>query len=121
LSSDEQVRTFIETNFRSVWTLELLLLLKRERRHWTNAEMVAALRASELVVDQALQALMAGGLAIADEEGGSYAPATSELEQLADAAESFYLTKPDAVRRLIVASGSRGITAFADAFRLRKD
>ena len=31
------------------------------------------------------------------------------------------LRSPDAVRRMIVAATSPGITAFADSFRLRKD
>jgi hypothetical protein len=33
----------------------------------------------------------------------------------------FYRKSPDKVRRLIVAQASPGITAFAEAFRLRKD
>ena len=37
------------------------------------------------------------------------------------AAEALYAKSPDAVRRMIVAAANPGITAFADAFRLRKD
>ena len=43
------------------------------------------------------------------------------MDKLVEQAEALYATSPDAVRRMIVAASNPGITAFADAFRLRKD
>ena len=57
MASKDELSRFIRSSFRSVWSLELLLLLKRERRTWTHAELVAALRASDLIVGQGLEAL----------------------------------------------------------------
>jgi DNA-binding transcriptional regulator GbsR (MarR family) len=121
VSRDDTVR-FIRSSFRSVWSIELLLLLKREPRPWTREEIVSALRASDLVVSQGLDALVAAGL-VAVEEGGraSYRPASPDTAALVDAAETHYARSPDAVRRMIVDASTGSLGAFADAFRLWKD
>ena len=122
MSAEDDVAPFIGSSFRSVWSLELLLLLKRDRRPWTHEQLVVALRASDQVVIQARRSLVAAGLAFEDANGeATYMPANADLERLVDGAEQLYARKPDAVRRMIVASASSGLNAFADAFRLRKD
>ena len=70
-SPDESILRFIRASFPSVWALELLLTLKREPRAWTREQMVAALRASDLVITRALDALVAAGLA-SIEAGGAH-------------------------------------------------
>ena len=119
--SDEELLSFIASSFRSVWALELLLVLKREPRAWSRAELVTALRGSELVVSQALDGLVAAGLISVDDAGACYTPANDELAQCMDRVEQLYRTKPNAVRRAIIAASSSSATAFADAFKLRKD
>jgi hypothetical protein len=123
MPTDQEVASFIRSSFRSVWAIELMLHLKRNAgRAWSTAELVEALRASELVVANGLEALVAAGLAVAQEDGRArYAPASPDAEELADATEELYAKKPDAVRRLIIAAASDGLAAFADAFRLRRD
>lgn len=123
MPAERDVSSFIGSSFRSVWTIELLLHLKRyQGRSWSKADLVETLRASELVVSNALNALFAAGLVVEDEDGSiRYAPASPEIEDMADATEALYAKKPDAVRRMIVAAASDGVTAFADAFRLRRD
>lgn len=120
-SSDEDVLQFIRASFPSVWTLELLLTLKRERRAWTREQLVATLRASELVVSRALDALVAAGLASIDHEGARYLPVTIEVDECMDRAEQLYRTRPNAVRRTIVSVSTSSAAAFAAAFRLRRD
>ena len=121
MTSSDDLSGFIGSSFPSVWTLELLLLLKRERRPWTRDELIGVLRASELVVSQALDSLVAGGLATVDEEGVRYMPVSSSVAKLVDQTEQLYSLKPDKIRRMIVTSSASGIAAFADAFRLRKE
>jgi hypothetical protein len=104
-----------------VWALELLLLLKREPRPWSAAELVSTLRASDLVVNKALDELVAGGLVSVDEGGALYMPVSEDVASRIDEIEKLYAARPDAVRREIVSAVSSGATAFADAFRLRKD
>ena len=119
LSSLEQLANVIRSNFRSVWSLELLLLLKREPRPWSVADIVTALRASELVVTQGIRSLTAAGL-VAPETDHSvcFLPASDDLRRLIDEVEALYARQPDAVRRLIVASSSGfSLTDFANAFR----
>ena len=111
----------IGSSFRSVWALELLLLLKREQRVWPREELIGTLRASELVVTNALDSLVAAGLASVEEGGALYMPVTEEVASSVDQLEQLYAARPDAVRRVIVSASASGATAFADAFRLRKD
>ena len=80
-----------------------------------------AMRASELVVARALDALVAAGLASVEGEGASYLPVNARVDQCVDRVEELYRTRPNKVRRAIIAASSSGATAFADAFRLRRD
>ena len=121
--ADPDLSSFIASSFRSVWAIELLLHLKHSpERNWSRRDLVEALRASDLVVGNALSSLEAAGLVVQDEDGAArYAPASPDIERLADATEALYAKKPDAVRRMIVAAAADAVTAFADAFRLRRD
>ena len=119
--SDDEVLRFVAASFRSVWALELLLSLKRQPRSWSRQELVATLRASELVVSNALDALVAAGLAAIDADGAFYQPASRDLEAYADRVEELYRTRPNSVRRAIVSAGSSSADAFADAFKLRRE
>ncbi len=120
-SSDEDVLRFIAASFPSVWALELLLTLRSERRIWTGQELLATLRASELVVSKALDALVIAGLASIEDDGAVYAPVNRDVEVSVDRVEKLYRTRPDAVRRAIVSMGTSSATAFADAFKIRRE
>ena len=114
---------FIRSAFPSVWTLELLLLLRSEpERGWTGLELVDKLRASEPIIVQGVGALLAGGLAATD-KGSTvrYAPASPEIERLVAEAARQYAKRPDAVRRIIVFAEHSGLQAFSDAFKFRGD
>jgi len=123
MPSTEDITSFIQGTFLSAWALELLALLMRNpETRYSHEEMVAALRASDLVVTQSVNALSVAGLLLSEADGAArYAPASSELAGLAEAAIALYTTGPDAVRRMIVSAANPSISAFADAFRLRKD
>lgn len=118
-----EISRFIRSTFRSVWSIELLChLRKHPDRNWSSEELVAALRASDLIVSQSLAALTAAGLVVASADGTvRYQPASEVLHRLAGAAEEEYARSPDAVRRMIVTASNNGLAAFADAFRLRGD
>jgi hypothetical protein len=123
MPSQQDVSSFIAATFRSVWALELLCFLRQERsRSLSHEEMVAGLRGSDLVVSQSVDSLTAAGLVLAEADGSArYCPASDDLDALVEAAAALYAKSPDAVRRTIVAAANPAITAFADAFRLRKD
>jgi hypothetical protein len=119
--SDEDVLRFVAASFPSVWALELLLALKRERRLWKREELVATLRASDLVVTRALEALVAAGLASFEDGGAIYLPVNAEVDACVELVEQTYRTRPNAVRRAIITASASSATAFADAFKLRRD
>jgi hypothetical protein len=123
MPSQHDIQSFIRSTFRSVWSLEMLLFLRDHReRAWSAVELITALRASDVIVAQSMEALVAAGL-IATEQGGSarYLPVSEDLDQLVEGAKIQYSKSPDAVRRQIVLSSQSGLTAFADAFKLRRD
>jgi hypothetical protein len=119
-SSDDDLLQFVAASFPSVWALELLLALRRERRVWIREDLIATLRASELVVSKAVDALVAAGLASMEDDGILYLPVNPAVELCAERVEDLYRTRPNKVRRAIVAASSSNATAFADAFKLRR-
>lgn len=120
-SPDESILRFIRASFPSVWAMELLFTLKREPRAWTREEMVASLRASELVVNRSLDALVAAGLASIESGGAQYAPVSSDVEECVEQVEQLYRTRPNLVRRAIILANNNSASAFAEAFKLRRD
>lgn len=123
MATDRDIENFIGESFSSIWDLELLsLLLDRPEQRSTAAELVEKMRASELVVEQGIRTLVAIGLASLDGEGRlAFTPVNAELEQSARQASDFYARFPGRARRLMIGRQAPGLTAFADAFRLRKD
>lgn len=114
---------FIRGHIRSVWDLELLLLLLRDpARSWSAPALVRELRASAPLVTDSLMALLrAGCIAGSETEGFRYCPANDEIEAGVRAARSAYGSFPVAVTKLIWEGPRSKIQDFADAFRLKKD
>ena len=123
MNARDDVEDFVRVTFRSVWSLELLCMLRKNRdRSLTHREMVDSLRASDFVVSQSLDNLTAVGLVSKEADGSArYSPASSNADKLVERTEDFYAKSPNAVRRIIAFAANPGLTAFADAFRLRKD
>lgn len=122
MAAEAQILAFVGNSFRSVWTMEVLTFLQRRRDNPPSAdEILSELRVSKLVVAQSLEQLCALGLAFADAERIVLQPANEHLEDLVSGAVELYGRRPDLVRRTIVSRTSPAITAFVDAFKLRKD
>ena len=119
MTSSGNPASFIASSFRSVWALELLLLLKAEGGSHSSEELLNKLRASPSVVENALESLQAAGLVGETKDGFEYMPVNPEAAALVEETEQLYRLRPDRVRRLIVAAGNKGLTAFSDAFRLK--
>jgi DNA-binding transcriptional ArsR family regulator len=119
----DNLESFIGNGFRSVWALEVLKFLVENPAHPFSAqELIAALRVSDAVVSQSVENLLAAGLVIVDGEGRvELHQGGAAQSRLVRSAVELYQRSPDKVRRLIVAQASPGLTAFADAFKLRKD
>lgn len=106
---------------RSVWAVELLLVLRREPgRCWSAEQLVAELRASLNLVQDNLAAFERSGLAMCnDAQEWCYAPANPLLESLASRLEAAYREKPVRIINLIARPDP--IQGLADAFKWRGD
>ena len=112
---------FIQTAIKSVWALELLLLLRRDAaKRWSIDALIQELRASTAVVVAGLAALSAAGLAEESDSRFRYRAATPELDALAQRLEQTYAQFPIAVTNAILAAPDDKMRIFADAFRLKK-
>lgn len=123
MATDRDIEQFISDSFTSIWDLELLsVVLENPERGHTAKELVERMRSSDLVVEQGIESLVAAGMASIDAEGRlRFQPVNEELAHCAREASEFYARFPGRARRLMIARRSPGLTAFADAFRLRKD
>ena len=121
LSADELTR-FIRDHVGSVWTLELLLLLRRDpARCWPAPDLVRELRASTSLVATTLQKLERSELVIRDDSGCyRYAPANAVLDEMCGQLEAAYRERPVAVVNLI-ARPADPLQSLADAFKFRGD
>jgi hypothetical protein len=118
---DADILAFVGATVKSVWALELLLLMRREHgRAWRVPDLVRELRASTLVVAEALEGLKSAGLVATDETGQScYRPASEQLDSFVEGAEALYAAKPVAVINAIATAPSEKLRIFAEAFRLK--
>ncbi|HWE71881.1 MAG TPA: hypothetical protein VG328_01870 [Stellaceae bacterium] len=117
------VERFLRDAVRSVWELELLLLLYRLRtRLWTADELVRELRASVLIVGDSLGALQKAGLVNRNaDDQYQYWPISPELDHLVGDIATAYANSPVAVTEAILRAPHSGIRIFADAFKIKKD
>lgn len=123
MATDRDIEQFIKDSFASIWDLELLsVILENPDLPQSASQLVERMRASELVVERGIESLVAAGLASIDSQGRlQFRPVNAELAERARAARDFYARFPDRTRRLMISRQSPGLSAFADAFRLRKD
>jgi len=122
LADSPELAGFVREHVRSVWALELLLLLKRDaERRWPAADLVRELRASTSLVGDNLARFERSGLVIRDDDHGwRYAPASPVLDALASRLEQAYRERPVAIVNLI-ARPVDPILGLADAFKFRGD
>jgi hypothetical protein len=117
---DDDIAGFIRGSLSSVWALELLLLLKRTApQRWTVTNLVREMRASELLVSEAVAGLLRSGLVGCDEEGCAYLPAGRAVAEMGDRIETAYKATPVAVVNAILAAPKSTLETFADAFRVK--
>lgn len=117
-----ELADFIQGSIKSVWSVELLLFLRRRREQsWTPDQLIAELRSSRSVVVDVLATFVQAGLATEEAGAFRFAPASDELDRLAQALEAAYAERPASVVRAILSAPSEKLKFFADAFRIKKD
>jgi len=123
MASEAEILEFAGASFRSVWALELLLMLRATReRNWEPAEILKELRSSQVAVVEALNNLTAAGLVV-EESGARFRyNATGRLEEAVGALAQLYALKPAVVMRQIVNSPNNAkLQILSDAFRIKDE
>ena len=120
LSDDALI--FLQHSIKTVWTLEILLILRRDQnRTWSSEEIIRESRSSTLILQEVLANLHQAGLIDAD---GShpirYRSATPDLERLVEEIASAQARRPAAVTKALLSVSSDKVQNFADAFRVGK-
>jgi hypothetical protein len=118
--SEEAALAFAQS-LGSVWSLELLVLLKTDpEKRWRVDELERELRASVQIVGEALQVLARLGIA-AEEPPGTwrYTPQSAAVDAVADELLRLYAVKPATVIKSIYASSVERMRGFASAFKIR--
>jgi hypothetical protein len=111
---------FIRNNFRTVCSLELLLLLHAApERAWASADLVRELRASTTLIDQALAQFRGRGLI--REKAGAWQLATLDAGQQDILRDLALLYRQRPIATISLFRESDPIQGLADAFKLRRD
>jgi len=114
---------FVRASFKSIWALELLLLMRGERsRAWRIDELIRELRANDLIVKRILPEFVEKGLiAETGRELFQYRPAEGRLEKMIDRVARAYAENRTKVIEEILSAPNDNLRTFADAFRIKKD
>ena len=117
----EPVRAFITQHVASVLELDVLLAVRSADRPIAAADLARELRLNDAACAAALGKFEAAGLVRRSDDGFSFAPADARSRADVDAVAEAYATRRVSVVRFIFRRPSRSVSAFADAFKLRKD
>jgi hypothetical protein len=115
----DDLPAFVRAHLNSVWSLEILLIMRRQAPHrWSIEDLVKELRASPGLVASSLERLETSGLVIGDQTGHfEYSPAPG-LIAICDNLDAAYRERPVAIINLISAPEDR-LQKLADAFRFK--
>ena len=119
----EDVLAFIRTTVKSVWSLELLLLLRRGAgRAWSSDDLVREIRGSRAIVSQAVAGFIQAGLVRQEDSKFWYDPAIPELDRRVEDLGTAYADRPTTVvNAILTAPGDQLLQDFANAFKIKKD
>jgi predicted transcriptional regulator of viral defense system len=110
-------------SLRSLWAIELLLLLhSRQQQRWSIDDLVVELRSSRSLIDGLLSRLHDIGLVERLADGAyRYRPSSPELEALVVELARLHAERPLAIAQAIHGGPDDKLRAFSDAFKLKKD
>jgi hypothetical protein len=106
--SDPGFLGLVRQHIRSVWSLELLLLLRsRPEETWRPEALVRELRASAPLIEDCLVKLQDSGLVVHEDGAWRFAPASPELERFCEQLAEARQTRPVALTRMISGGSDR--------------
>ena len=123
LNISQDLKTFLKEHIHSVFSLEVLLLLRRERSRSFTASEVANELGIEDDVAQQLSELTSANLirtATGSVAKYRYAPGNKELESLVDQLAVAYAKQRVPILSLILTEHADRIRGFVEAYRLNR-
>ena len=110
-------------SLRSLWAVELLLLLQRRPdRVWPVDDLVGELRSSRALVDSVLSRLHELDMVERLSDGSyRYRCASTANEELVSDLSRLHAERPLAIAQALHGGPDEKLRAFSDAFRLKKD
>ncbi|HKY29084.1 MAG TPA: hypothetical protein VJM12_14180 [Pyrinomonadaceae bacterium] len=123
LNISQDLKTFLKEHIHSVFSLEVLLLLRREQsRSFTASEIANELGIENDVTPQLLELTSARLISTANGDGAKYryAPVDKELESQVDHLAVAYAKQRVPILSLILAEHADRIRGFVEAYRLNR-
>lgn len=118
---DPDLIVFVQNSVRSLWALEILLLLHRFKdRTWHEGEINREMRATPQLVESCLYQLERVGVAADDgARCWRYACANATVDQLVNRLAAAHRERPVAVMNALFSSSDERLRNLADAFRFK--
>ena len=117
---DHRLIAFVRKSLRSIWALEVLLLLRRRASEAVEIDaIVQELRATRSLVQRMVEQLISEGLVSRHGNHIRYAPSTADLEQLCDMLEAASRERPVALSHAIISAPLEKLRDFSNAFRFK--
>ena len=109
-------------SLRSLWAIELLLLLQRRRDRWSVDDLVIELRSSRALVEGVLSRLHELGLVERLPDGSyHYKAGPPGRAKLVEDLSRLHAERPLAIAQALHGAPDEKLRAFSDAFRLKND
>jgi hypothetical protein len=120
--TEDEVLAFAAASMSSLWTLELLLLMRDDAgRLWAIEDLIRELRSSSTAVTEGLAELGQNGLVIEPSPGEwRYQPVSDTIDRIVGELAGVYRAKPAAVIRAIVTAPNRKLQILSDAFKIKE-
>jgi hypothetical protein len=117
----EPVRALLTRHVASVLELDVLLAMRGTDRPMAPDELARELRLNGTACAAALDKFATEGFLTLTEEAYSYDPKPPKLGAAVNALADAYASRRVSVIRFIYRRPSEGVSAFADAFKLRRE
>ena len=116
LSDDALI--FLRHSIKTVWTLEILLILRRDPdRAWNSEDLIRESRSSTLILQEVFENLEKAGMIVMEGNGRFRYRRTSPLpERLVEEITSVQARRPAAITKALLSVSSGKVRTFADGF-----
>jgi hypothetical protein len=117
-----EVRQFLAANIASIEQLEVLLLLRAgQERSWTPRDVYQRVMTNVNSIEQSLGRLCDKGLVRSLGESYFQFTSGSDMEEVLEQLATLYKERPARILYALYGTPSSEISAFADAFRIKKN